>query len=158
MHCREGKPILDPGIGTTSRENHPVNQPDRITWDDSYRLGIPEIDKEHHHLVAMINDLSRGIDSGQGDAVLGAILARLRQYVQRHFRNEEKLMLEMGYSELEQHKKLHTELTEAVVTYCRRFESGERLRPSDLLNFLSDWLVNHIQKEDMKLVHEDAES
>jgi hemerythrin-like metal-binding protein len=44
---------------------------------------------------------------------------------------------------LAKHRKEHVLLVEEVLSYQRRFHSGESMAP-ELLHFLRDWLVNHI--------------
>ena len=125
-------------------------QSGRIRWNDSFALGDPQIDAEHRRLVNILNDLADAVENGRGDSVLGSILTRLRQYAAHHFSNEEAFMERVGFTELERHRKLHAELSLTVTEYLRRFESGARIRPVEILNFLSDWLVDHIQREDRK--------
>lgn len=127
------------------------NVPEKIRWNEAYRVGAPIIDNDHRRLIGILNDLSRAVDLGKGEMVLGAILARLQKYTEFHFRNEELWMAEIGYPALEEHRALHGDLKKSVLDYRARFESGERLALVEMLNFLSDWLVNHIQGEDLKI-------
>ena len=43
-----------------------------IQWNDSLKVGVAEIDKQHQKLVDMINDLHDAMRQGQGNAVPGA--------------------------------------------------------------------------------------
>lgn len=130
----------------------------KITWNAAFETGHPPIDTEHRRLVAILNDLADAVETGRGEAVLAAVLTRLHQYCSHHFANEEAYMETVGYEHIEHHRKLHTHLAETVAAYQHRLEIGERIRPIEILNFLSDWLVNHIQKEDMKIIRRDPEA
>ena len=129
----------------------------KISWNPAFETGHARIDAEHRRLVAILNDLAEAVETGRGEAVLAAVLTRLQQYCSHHFANEEAYMEEVGYEHIDHHRKLHTHLAETVAAYRHRLETGERIRPIEILNFLSDWLVNHIQKEDRKILPRDRE-
>ena len=126
--------------------------PDLITWDDSIRFGIDSIDRQHHHLVDLVNKLHRAMRNRAGKTVLAATLAELARYTVEHFQFEEQQMAAAGYPQLENHKRLHEKLVAQVVDFQRQFESGSVTVTLDLMNFLSDWLVNHIKGVDRQYV------
>ncbi len=126
--------------------------PELITWDDSIRFGIDSIDKQHHHLVDLVNKLHRAMRNRAGKTVLGATLAELARYTVEHFQFEEQQMAAARYPQLENHKRLHEKLVAQVVEFQRQFESGSATVTLDLMNFLSDWLINHIKGVDRQYV------
>ncbi|MGE4560064.1 MAG: bacteriohemerythrin, partial [Desulfobulbus sp.] len=128
------------------------NAPDLITWNDSIRFGIDSIDRQHHHLVDLINKLHHAMRNRAGKKVLGSTLAELAQYTVEHFQSEEKMMAAAKYPQLEAHKREHEKLVAQVVDFQRRFESGSVTITLDLMNFLSDWLINHIKGVDRRYV------
>ena len=87
-----------------------------------------------------------------GKTVLGATLAELARYTVEHFQFEEQQMAAAGYPQLENHKRLHEKLVAQVVDFQRQFEAGSVTVTLDLMNFLSDWLVNHIKGVDRQYV------
>lgn len=127
--------------------------PQKIRWDEKYNLGLPVIDNEHRRMFGILNELSRSIDNGNSETVLGSILARIRKYTECHFLNEEACMEKVAYPNLDQHRLLHAVLRQSVLAYQERYQSGERINSVEILNFLSDWLANHIQVEDIKLAN-----
>ena len=66
--------------------------PDLITWDSSISFGIDAIDKQHRHLVDLVNKLHQAMRSRAGRSVLGATLGELAQYTIEHFADEERMM------------------------------------------------------------------
>ncbi len=124
------------------------NAPDLITWNDSIRFGIDSIDQQHHHLVDLVNKLHHAMRRRAGRSVLAATLKELAQYTVEHFQSEEKMMAAVKYPQLEAHKREHEKLVSQVVDFQRQFESGSATITLDLMNFLSDWLLNHIKKVD----------
>ncbi|MBM9614362.1 bacteriohemerythrin [Desulfobulbus rhabdoformis] len=122
--------------------------PDLITWDSSISFGIDAIDQQHHHLVDLVNKLHHAMRVRAGKSVLGATLAELAQYTVEHFKDEERMMEEAGYPKLDAHKREHEKLVAQVVDFQKQFESGSVTITLDLMNFLSDWLINHIKRVD----------
>jgi hemerythrin-like metal-binding protein len=87
-----------------------------------------------------------------GKTVMGSILQELAQYTVEHFQAEEKLMMEAGYSKLNEHKRVHEKLVKEVLDFQRQFEGGSATVTLDLMTFLSDWLINHIKGVDRQYV------
>ena len=129
-----------------------ANEPDLITWDATISFGIDSIDQQHHHLVDLVNKLHHAMRSRAGQSVLGATLDELARYTVEHFESEEQMMAAARYPQLEAHKREHEKLVAQVVDFQRQFESGSVTITLDLMNFLSDWLVNHIKGVDRRYV------
>lgn len=126
--------------------------PDLMRWDSSLQLGIGQIDDQHKQLVAMINDLHRAMKRRQTLEIMGGILERLVNYTVYHFGNEEKLFQKHGYPEYEQHKKIHETLVGKVIEFKSKIDRGDSTISMELMDFLKDWLVNHIKGTDKKYV------
>ncbi len=125
---------------------------DLMRWDSSLQLGIGQIDDQHKQLVAMINDLHRAMKQRQTISIMGGILERLVNYTVYHFGNEEKLFQKHGYPEYDQHKKIHENLVGKVVEFKAKIDRGDSTISMELMDFLKDWLVNHIKGTDKKYV------
>jgi len=126
--------------------------PELMRWDSSLQLGIGQIDDQHKQLVAMINDLHRAMKQRQTMAVMGGILERLVNYTVYHFGTEEKLFQKHGYPEYDQHKKIHENLVDKVKEFKAKVDRGDSTISMELMDFLKDWLVNHIKGTDKKYV------
>lgn len=124
--------------------------PDLMPWSAKLETGIPEIDMQHKELVAMINKLHKAMRMQKGAGELGNILTGLAEYTVMHFGTEEKLFQEFHYGDYESHKKIHEALVAQVLKIKSDFESGKATITMDLMDFLSDWLKNHILKTDME--------
>ncbi|HVN92205.1 MAG TPA: bacteriohemerythrin [Terracidiphilus sp.] len=120
-----------------------------LVWEDSrYSVGVKTIDGQHHMLFGMINDLHEAMLKGQAQTQVGPLLRKLAQYTQTHFAEEEKMMSAANFPGLADHKFQHAQLIEKVQAFSSRYEKGEIAMNIDLMNFLRDWLTNHIQKVD----------
>ncbi|MCL5268880.1 MAG: bacteriohemerythrin [Bacteroidetes bacterium] len=87
---------------------------------------------------------------GKGKEAMGKILKDLTDYTVYHFSTEEKLFEKHGYPESARHKKEHEDLTKQVLDIGRKYNAGEMVLTMDLMNFLKEWLNNHIMQVDKK--------
>ncbi|MBP8082174.1 MAG: hemerythrin family protein [Spirochaetes bacterium] len=121
-----------------------------IEWDDSYSVGVEIFDNEHKKLIDIINRLHLALLMKETDAVIGKALKDLIEYTITHFAHEEENMANQTYPEFFKHKKEHDELIKKVQDYKTQIESGKTTISLSLMNFLKDWLMNHILGTDMK--------
>ncbi len=121
-----------------------------ITWSDNLAVGNATIDNQHQKLVGMVNDLHDAMIKRQGRQMLASLLVKLANYAGTHFACEEKLMQQAGYQGYEQHKAIHEQFNTRVAALKARFEGGESSVTIDAMNFLRDWLQNHILQTDKK--------
>lgn len=119
-----------------------------LAWNDSYSVGVLSLDSQHTVLFDLLNELHDAMMAGKASSLTGPILKRLVTYTNEHFAAEEKLLEASNYPNLEPHKQLHRDLLKQVEDYAVRFEKGEITLNLHLLNFLRDWLTNHILKVD----------
>jgi hemerythrin len=119
-------------------------------WNHSYSIGIASIDAQHRTLFDLSAKLHQAMSAGQGKAAVGPILERLVQYTQAHFAHEERLMRLHDYPDLPAHKAQHDALTKQVADFNAKFKSGQAAITVQLLQFLKNWLVDHIRGCDMK--------
>lgn len=118
-------------------------------WSKSYELDIPQIDNQHKELVRMINDLYGSMKGKASAETVNQTLSQLLRYVEIHFDTEERAMQERGYPEFETHHQLHEVLRHKVLDLEKDQLQGRNVATFELLNFLVDWLKNHISYEDM---------
>jgi len=121
-----------------------------LSWSPNYSVSIKEIDKQHMKLVELVNELHDGMKAGKGKEVLGIVLSELVKYTAFHFSYEEQLFNKYSYPETGTHKRQHKDLVDQVMDYKTSFESGKSVLSMDIMNFLKDWLVNHIAGSDKK--------
>jgi methyl-accepting chemotaxis protein len=125
---------------------------DLITWDRSFQFGIEAIDQQHRRLVDLVNQLHGAMRRRAGKTVLATTLEELAHYTVQHFETEEQLMEANGYTDLNGHRQLHAKLVDQVLDFQKRFDSGDATVSMDLMTFLRDWLLDHIDKVDRKYV------
>jgi len=123
-----------------------------VTWSENLATGVKSIDDDHRHLVDLIQRLFESMMLEQGSKFINTIFVDLINYTKTHFVREEQVFEKYGFDELEQHKILHQELIEQVLAEGKLIldEGSKKDLSFELLEFLKDWLVNHIVKEDLK--------
>ncbi len=119
-------------------------------WDNSYSVGVAEIDQQHQQLMALINELNDAMSQGKGRQAVGEILGKLISYTARHFSDEERLLSQHGYPEYEGHKAKHAKMVDKVKALQKDVDSGKLTVSADVMKFLQDWLSKHIKGTDMK--------
>ena len=132
-----------------------------ITWEKKFELGIPVIDNQHRRLVGLCNSLYLALIDRQelsrvGNApwqiALSDAIRSTVDYVQTHFRDEEKILTAIEYPELAHHKAQHQYFTAKIMELLTGFHDADVQEAIDLLRFLYNWILEHIAVEDKKYV------
>jgi hemerythrin len=121
-----------------------------ITWNDSLSVKVREIDLQHEKLIGMINELNEAMKSGKGKESLGKIINGLISYTATHFKQEERYFDKFKYPDTANHKKEHVAFVKKVTEFKEGFEKKDLAVTMEVMNFLSDWLRNHIKGTDKK--------
>jgi len=122
-----------------------------IVWEPSYNLGIPIVDEQHRGIVSTINSLCYAIQNKHGNEMLKPVIGMVTEYTRIHFEIEEDFLKKCGYPNLENHRILHKELTNALSHTSK--DSIWNKDPQEFLEFLKNWWINHICKEDRVFSH-----
>lgn len=119
-----------------------------ITWSDKYSVNVKSIDVQHQKLVNIINNLHDALSSGKAKETLAKTLNELIDYTKKHFAYEETLLKSNGYMAFITHKSTHDNFVKKISQMHFDYNSGKTNMSIELMNFLKDWLVNHINKTD----------
>ena len=120
-----------------------------INWNKSYSVGVSQMDKEHQRLIDIINNLYAAMRAGRSKDAIGTILDELIDYTKTHFAHEERLMQESNYAGYDEQKRCHESLIAQVVEIQNKYRAGTALG-QEVMSFLKNWLINHIQGLDKK--------
>ena len=123
---------------------------DIINWQESFSVGVSEMDSQHKKLIGMINRLIKEQKVLTNPETIAELLTEMTDYVEEHFRAEEYLMAEYGYERKSIHEQMHKEFTDKTISFCSATDIGPNILSNALLEYLSSWLVDHILAEDMK--------
>lgn len=119
---------------------------------ENYLTGIQIIDEEHRELFRITQEaydvLKDEFVIDKFDQIL-TIIGRLKDYTKKHFADEEAYMESIQYKRMFTQKIEHAEFIEKLEGLD--FDQMDRNQTDTLLGileFLGDWLVNHILEKD----------
>ena len=119
-----------------------------LSWNDQYLIGQPTIDDEHKTLFRLINDFHTHWSENRDRKDIARVLNQLIQYGELHFQDEERIMAQEGYPELESHRRIHEKLIIEIFKLNEELADQSRLLERDITKFLKQWLVDHIVHND----------
>ena len=121
-------------------------------FKEEFRTGIQQIDEEHRKLFEITN---RAYETMVNEFIpdkydyIVEIINELKEYAATHFKHEEEYMMSIRYRRLISQKAEHEEFIEKISEFdLDEIDENQRKVILELLDFLGDWLVNHILKSD----------
>ncbi|EPR42670.1 hemerythrin-like metal-binding protein [Desulfovibrio sp. X2] len=123
-----------------------------IKWGPELETGISAVDREHRQLVDTLNELLGAMSEGKGGEVCSTIIGKLEKYTISHFTAEEKLLAAHAYPGCDRQAAEHKTFTDKVAAFKADCTAGKKFLTMPMAKFLSDWMVNHIQRLDMGYV------
>jgi len=125
----------------------------KINWDDSFELGVGEIDFDHRQMLEIYNRLVEACADARGPIEATLIVNELTGLTKVHFTREEVLMTDYTYPEIESHRREHEEFVGDLEDLERRFLSAGA--PELCLGTLSELgrkLIGHIRDADREYI------
>lgn len=123
--------------------------PLHLQWIQEWESGQPEIDVQHRMLVAMANEYFAVAlnPRTKPDDALNMLASSLRELVS-HFEFEERLLEQIGYPNVEQHRRIHLELLAKAATLRESYQEGKIKLPSFVSFLVDDVVIAHMLQED----------
>lgn len=125
----------------------------RLEWDNNLAIGVNEIDEQHKELFRRFDKLLEACNNGVGKEEIGNLLFFLDDYVQTHFRDEERLQVAHAFPDYPTHRVAHRGFVERL-GQLKQDLHGDGASLSVIITtntMLMDWLVNHIAVMDKKI-------
>jgi len=124
-----------------------------ITWKESFKIGIVEIDVQHRELFSRLDHLEAALKSGHGREMVFTTFHFLDNYVQRHFRAEEELQSLYRYPHLPMHAAEHAAFKKRLKVLEERLtrEDPSETLAAQISSLLTNWLINHVTNLDSEL-------
>ncbi len=123
---------------------------EKVHWEESYKIGIKEIDAQHKKLFDLVNKLYDLEDNANIKEEIREILYAFRDYTIVHFKNEEKYMKSIAYPALNEHKKIHEHIIDSLAQVIRTPASLNIIK-TKMRVVAKRILVEHIIEEDHKI-------
>ncbi len=122
-----------------------------FTWGPHFDVGDDKINREHQKLIAMMRNLAQLCKKSVPKQQVLFAYDALIQFTEEHFADEEELMAELNYPDLENHKKIHQQLLDNLYKYREELVvSVYGVLPSSVFDFFQNWLMTHILIVDQK--------
>ena len=121
----------------------------RIIWKEELVTGNDIIDIQHKELINRISKVLNTSDMPNSVQVADTINF-LFDYVFDHFALEEKLMIQTGYENFDEHLKEHSYYIN-YVNKLKRQKIITRELISEMQSELQSWFLEHIINEDRKM-------
>ncbi len=125
------------------------------SFSDEYVTNIPLVDKEHRELFRIIGEVYRvmmdELAFDKYDEIVH-LLEELREYTKFHFQDEELYMESIHYEGLPAQKRAHEAFVSRLEEMdLEHIDENQQETLEDLMEFLTEWLVNHILHTDKKI-------
>ena len=121
-----------------------------LTWNDQLMIGIDSVDRQHEHLVMLTNRLDEVLALGAELQTVVDTVNELVDYTVYHFHHEEELMEKAAFNPemFAKHREQHQEFVEKMARVQADVQNDVGVISKDLLDFLVDWLCQHILHTD----------
>lgn len=119
---------------------------------EEYKIGVELIDEQHKKLFELADKaymlLKDDFSLDKYDKIVH-IIEELKEYTIFHFKSEEEYMQSINYKRLFSQKIEHAEFIKKIEGIdLRHIDENQDEGLVKILNFLNDWLTEHILKTD----------
>lgn len=122
----------------------------KIEWDDSYLLGVQEIDFQHKKLISIANELYDIVANTEANSKekMPNILKKLTDYTEYHFNAEENLQKKIEYSGLNAHKMAHSMFINEINNQIKQLSLENKSNVLGFYKYMVNWILTHVAKAD----------
>ena len=124
-----------------------------LVWNPDWETGFQMIDDQHRELFRRVDALMSAIHMDDAKETVPGLLSFLAEYVVQHFQAEEAEMVASHYPGLDSHRQIHADMTAKVAAMLRQFETDPTCITDEVLEFITEWLVLHINGVDRQMAH-----
>jgi hemerythrin len=121
-----------------------------FAWNPSFSVNVELIDKQHQFFINILQELNVAIKEMKTKEKLSEIFTKVGEYIQFHFQTEEKYFKEFNYEGAAEHIAKHQEFIVKINEIKQKLNNNEMEISFELLDYLEDWLVNHLNTLDKK--------
>ena len=121
-----------------------------VKWNQELSSGIEAIDRQHHQILHLLEQLVIANKSSDNKERLINSLEEFNKAIQEHFDFEEALLAESGFRDLKRHKAGHEEIAETLnsITMSVMFDDSDI--SSEMINRVIRWFEEHLTSEDTR--------
>ena len=123
-----------------------------IKWNDKYSVGISIIDGEYKEFIDIINKVIVAKEHNDKPEEVREVLYEMIKYAINHFAIEETRMIKFNFPEYQSHRNEHLDFTDKTISSNNKLVRGYYQIANELLEYLKQWFINHIQVTDRKYI------
>ena len=123
-----------------------------IEWEDKFNVGISIIDEEHKKLIGILNKAIFAKEHNDKPEEIKEVLNEMVEYSHKHFSTEEAYMVKFNFPEYQFHKNEHLDFIDKTIASYNKLVRGDYQIANELLEYLKQWLANHIQVTDRQYI------
>ena len=127
----------------------------KFDWDKSMETGLEDVDTQHKQLFKIGRDIEQLLRIqciGVTDKQLLDIVCELRDFTGYHFYVEERMMDEMCYPRITEHKKFHKRCSDFIMGLDLPKIKAEPVKQLKIIrDEVQEWIMNHVLSEDCNM-------
>ena len=121
-----------------------------VVWNPLFELKVPTMDEQHKEIVNIMNNIVEQLESGKIDDELKTKCQKALVFVANHFSDEEKLLEDIGYPDLDKQKEMHKEIMAKLKDVKAEIDIGEDIISEGIVEESREMFKKHILEEDGK--------
>jgi len=122
-----------------------------FNWSEEYNVNVDKIDKQHRHLLLLVNNLHAAVEARIDKEELKTMLIELVEFTHTHFATEEQLMSKYNYPAQKAHHKEHKMLLKHLKDLVAGVSKGKYPTFYSDYDVSTDWALTHICAYDKPL-------
>lgn len=119
-------------------------------WKEEYSVNVKQLDDQHKFFLGIMDKCYEAI---QEKKELKKTINELIEYADLHFKTEERYFDEFQYDGAAEHKQAHQDLRDKIKLILLKNEADQTKKAFEFLDFLEDWLVDHLANMDKKYTY-----
>lgn len=124
-----------------------------MEWNESFVLGIEEIDEQHKMIVEHFKMLSDAVRDAREQEVLADMAKFMVEYAQFHFKTEERYMKQFAYPDMAEQISEHEQFSRDAIDLQSKISGGgnTHVLAVELTGKMFRWVFQHIRDHDRKM-------
>lgn len=125
-----------------------MNESTHKSWNDSYLLDIPMIDKQHMNFFRLFDKLSTMGKQNDSYENIKEVIVELEKYTHNHFNTEEALMKKAMVEDIDLHIEQHKLFINKVEEFKVAYSYHNLMLVEQMVSFMRKWFIMHISEVD----------
>jgi len=124
-----------------------------INLSPELRIGVPSIDREHHHLVKLLDQLIYDQSTKLKSEHFSDFLDSFGKQVMAHFNNEEMFLRSCGmpHEDIAAHLEAHGTILEQYAELNFDLMDDKERVMSEVARMIKGWILVHLVEHDLKI-------